>query len=90
MAILNLVTAIIVENVMDISREVQRDYLDQVDEEKKKNIEVFTDIFHRLDKDGDGCLSLEEIQAADDMAEFTLKKATSNAVDSTDLFHVSF
>ena len=88
MAILNLVTAIIVENVMDISREVQRDYLNEVDEERTKTIELFTEIFHKLDKDGDGCLSLEEIQAADDIAELSLKKATANAVDSTDLFHV--
>ena len=73
-----------------ISREVQRDYLDQVDQDKQQKMEELTEIFHQLDKDGDGCLSLEEIQEADDLADGLLKKATVNAVDATDLFHVRF
>ena len=39
MAILNLVTAIIVENVMDISREVQMDELNKEEDERKQQIQ---------------------------------------------------
>lgn len=89
MAVLNLVTAIVVENVMDISREVQVVVLDKAEDEKKKHIQKLTDVFHQMDSDGDGMLTLEELQVADlDGMNKELNTKLFPVVDAFELFKI--
>ncbi|CAD7963255.1 unnamed protein product [Amoebophrya sp. A25] len=83
MAIFNLVTAIIVDNVVDVSREMQDEEREALEQEKRRQMERMRRMLHVLDADGDGYLTRKELDAIDP-SNAKMRKAREIAND--DLF----
>eukprot|EP00931_Biecheleriopsis_adriatica_P052423 TRINITY_DN30491_c0_g1_i1.p1 TRINITY_DN30491_c0_g1~~TRINITY_DN30491_c0_g1_i1.p1 ORF type:complete len:640 (-),score=150.47 TRINITY_DN30491_c0_g1_i1:179-2041(-) len=62
--LMNLVTAIIVENAMSASKMDEEQRLKQMDERKKKELKELEHLFTLMDTDGDGTLDWDEFEAA--------------------------
>ncbi|CAK9003020.1 UPF0187 protein, partial [Durusdinium trenchii] len=59
--LMNLVTAIIVENAMSTSKMDENEKLKQMEDIKKKELKELEHLFYLMDADGDGTLDWEEI-----------------------------
>merc|ERR1719238_1528206 len=64
--LLNLVTAVVVENVLLISQNEQVMEKKRDEQRRYDNIRLLKELFADMDEDGNGELSLEEFQAAMD------------------------
>jgi len=62
--LMNLVTAIIVENAMSASRMDEDQRLKQMEEVKRKELKELEQLFYLMDADGDGTLDWEEFENA--------------------------
>eukprot|EP00438_Fugacium_kawagutii_P007946 Skav201867 [mRNA] locus=scaffold2174:32254:38762:- [translate_table: standard] len=58
--LMNLVTAIIVENAMSASKMDENEKLKQMEDFKKKELKELEHLFYLMDADGDGTLDWEE------------------------------
>lgn len=62
--LMNLVTAIIVENAMSTSKMDENEKLKQMEDIKKKELKELEHLFYLMDADGDGTLDWEEFENA--------------------------
>eukprot|EP00930_Biecheleria_cincta_P018227 TRINITY_DN14271_c1_g1_i1.p1 TRINITY_DN14271_c1_g1~~TRINITY_DN14271_c1_g1_i1.p1 ORF type:complete len:590 (-),score=113.11 TRINITY_DN14271_c1_g1_i1:37-1806(-) len=62
--LMNLVTAIIVENALSASRNDENHRLKLMEDIKKKELKELQDLFELMDADGDGTLDWDEFEAA--------------------------
>mmetsp|Transcript_151 Transcript_151/g.345 ORF Transcript_151/g.345 Transcript_151/m.345 type:complete len:207 (-) Transcript_151:149-769(-) len=62
--LMNLVTAIIVDNAMAVSRQDADHQLQQKDVERQRELNEMKNLFHMIDEDGNGLLDWQEFQQA--------------------------
>jgi len=65
--ILNLITAVIVDNSMKIVQEDQAELANQAEQEKDKLVKELSELFMLMDADGDGEVSIREFDDAFEM-----------------------
>ncbi|CAD7963751.1 unnamed protein product [Amoebophrya sp. A120] len=85
MAIFNLVTAIIVDNVVEISRDMEEEAMIKIEEEKMRNLDMVRKLYHDTDKDGNGTINREEL--ADAPAEY-VAQAFGSTAKQEELFNI--
>lgn len=88
--LLNLVTAIIVDNAIAKSRKDERQALAEKESHKKRLLDQFRSLFELIDVDGDGLLTLHEFESAFDVPEVAtkLKMLDFDPESLRELFHL--
>jgi len=64
LVLLNLVTAVIVENAFSAAQDDEDELAAQLDTEKEKELDALRDFFRTLDEDDNGCVTLAELEKA--------------------------
>merc|ERR1719191_1955778 len=70
---MNLVTAVIVNNALDITKKDEEAALAQLENEKKAEFEKLADLFYDLDADGSGSVDRAEFETAFELPEVANK-----------------
>lgn len=71
--LMNLVTAVIVNNALDITKKDEEAAVLQMENEKKEEFEQLGDLFYNLDADGSGSVDKDEFQSAFEVPEVANK-----------------
>eukprot|EP00746_Dinoflagellata_sp_MGD_P141459 gnl/MRDRNA2_/MRDRNA2_74563_c0_seq1.p1 gnl/MRDRNA2_/MRDRNA2_74563_c0~~gnl/MRDRNA2_/MRDRNA2_74563_c0_seq1.p1 ORF type:complete len:671 (-),score=136.29 gnl/MRDRNA2_/MRDRNA2_74563_c0_seq1:4-1719(-) len=88
--LMNLITAVIVENALQLARDNEEDQLEALDQCRKKNILHLKELFNSFDSETEGCLTENEFYSAltfrsDIIAKFKLLDFHDEEID--DLFN---
>eukprot|EP00392_Amoebophrya_sp_AT5.2_P002629 g2634.t1 len=85
MAIFNLVTAIIVDNVVECSKDMEEEKQLKEQEDRMEQLAMIRQLYHEMDTDGNGLMSWKELEQA---PEHACMMAFGNACSKEELFRM--